>query len=54
MAVIQRDRQRCVHCASASSLEFDYLISPAKGGAAVLGNLQLLCTGCMRLKYQGR
>ncbi|AWN22473.1 hypothetical protein DKM44_03835 [Deinococcus irradiatisoli] len=54
MTVIQRDLQRCVHCASASSLEFDYLVPPTKGGAAVLGNLQLLCASCMRLKHQGR
>ncbi len=45
-AVWQRDKGKCVQCASASYLEFDHIIPFSLGGASTLNNIQLLCRKC--------
>ncbi|MBI4752382.1 MAG: TerD family protein [Acidobacteria bacterium] len=45
-AVWQRDKGKCVQCASASYLEFDHIIPFSLGGASTLNNIQLLCRRC--------
>jgi hypothetical protein len=46
VAVWQRDQARCVQCSASSYLEFDHDIPFSKGGAATVGNVQLLCRRC--------
>jgi len=48
--VWQRDRGRCVECGSTERLEYDHIISLAKGGSDTERNLQLLCERCNRQK----
>jgi hypothetical protein len=50
MFVWQRDRGRCVKCGSQERLEYDHVISLAKGGSNTERNLQLLCESCNRTK----
>jgi hypothetical protein len=48
--VWQRDKGRCVECASKLELEFDHIIPLAMGGSNTARNLQLLCASCNRRK----
>ena len=48
--VWNRDRGRCVQCASNEDLEFDHIIPWSKGGANTYRNIQLLCQHCNRTK----
>jgi len=50
LAVLQRDRGRCVKCGTTKSLEFDTIVPPAEHGAMVENNLRLLCANCLEIK----
>ncbi len=50
MHVWQRDKGRCVRCASQEKLEYDHIIPVSKGGSNTARNLQLLCEPCNRAK----
>ena len=44
---LDRDRWRCVRCASPARLEMHHKCSLADGGDALaLGNVRMLCTSC--------
>lgn len=45
-AVWQRDGGKCIQCRASDYLEFDHIIPYAKGGAATVDNVQLLCRRC--------
>lgn len=49
-AVWQRDNGRCTQCGSRERLEFDHIISVAKGGSNTERNIELLCEVCNRKK----
>lgn len=48
-----RDDGRCRSCGSNTELQFDHIISVAKGGASTPENLQILCGPCNRRKSSG-
>lgn len=50
MYVWQRDGGKCVYCGSNRNLEYDHIISVAKGGNSTERNIQLLCQDCNRSK----
>jgi 5-methylcytosine-specific restriction endonuclease McrA len=49
-AVFERDGGQCAECSSKFDLQYDHVIPVALGGATTVGNLQLLCGECNRLK----
>ena len=49
-AVFERDEGKCAQCGSNFDLQYDHVIPVALGGAATVGNLQLLCGDCNREK----
>jgi len=42
--------ERCANCGASESLVLDHVIPIARGGRSQLGNLQLLCAICNRVK----
>ena len=42
--------ERCLNCGAEENLVLDHVIPIAKGGRSELGNLQMLCATCNRLK----
>ena len=42
--------ERCANCGIVENLVLDHVIPIARGGRSQLGNLQLLCAECNRLK----
>lgn len=50
-ALVQQFGECCANCGTADdSLVIDHILSIARGGLSELGNLQLLCAECNRLK----
>lgn len=48
--VWERDEGKCVRCGAEDDLQFDHVIPVAKGGGNEIGNVQILCGDCNRLK----
>lgn len=42
--------ERCVNCGAGDNLVLDHVTPIARGGRSELGNLQILCAECNRLK----
>lgn len=49
-AVMERDKYRCVSCATHLDLCLDHKIPESKGGKASIENLQTLCRSCNSAK----
>lgn len=50
IAVMERDKYRCVSCATHLDLCLDHKIPESKGGKASVDNLQTLCRSCNSAK----
>jgi len=48
--VLKRDKGRCVQCRSKKHLEYGHIIPLSDGGKNTVGNIQLLCQECNRMK----
>jgi hypothetical protein len=48
LAVLERDKHRCLLCGAADNLEVDHIIPVSDGGTAAPENLQTLCRSCHR------
>lgn len=48
--VFRRDEGACQICGSSDNIEYDHIIPVSKGGSNELGNIQLLCRSCNRMK----
>jgi hypothetical protein len=48
--VWRRDEGRCVSCGADEDLQFDHVIPVVKGGGNGIGNVQILCGDCNRMK----
>jgi 5-methylcytosine-specific restriction endonuclease McrA len=44
LAVLKRDKMRCVQCGATNNLHFDHILPWSKGGSSTkVENIQLLC-----------
>jgi hypothetical protein len=50
MRVFERDGFKCVQCGTQKELQADHIVAERNGGAAVIENLQTLCSRCNRTK----
>jgi hypothetical protein len=50
VAVVIRDKGKCVECGSSADLHYDHKIPWSRGGTNTVNNIQLLCGRCNRRK----